>query len=95
MLPTCTACRQLRKQKKEQEQREFEALQEQGLNPYEVYRVRDAEAAAAQAVAQQAARQKQRTAEIAAALEAEDRVHRRKVIKQEFDRQVRGVCADV
>lgn len=51
--------------------------------------MRDAEAAAAQAVAQQAARQKQRTVEIGAALEAEDRVHRRKVAKQEFDRQVR------
>jgi hypothetical protein len=31
-------CRQLQKQKRDQEQREFEALQEQGLNPYEVYR---------------------------------------------------------
>lgn len=51
--------------------------------------MRDAEAAAAQAVVQQAARQKQRTAEIAGELEAEDRVYRRKVAKQEFDRQVR------
>lgn len=80
--------RQLRKQKKEQEQREFEALQEQGLNPYEVYRVRDAEAAAARAAAQQAARQTQRQAEIAAALEAEERVHRKRLAKQEFDKQV-------
>jgi hypothetical protein len=31
-------CRQLQKQKRDQERREFEALQEQGLNPYEVYR---------------------------------------------------------
>jgi hypothetical protein len=82
-------CRQLRKLKREQEQREFEALQEQGLNPYEIYRVRDAEAAAVQAAAQQAARQKQRKAEIAAALAAEDRAHRKQVAKQEFDRQVR------
>jgi hypothetical protein len=83
--------RQLRKQKKEQEQREFEALQEQGLNPYEVYRVRDAEAAAARAAAQQEARQTQRQAEIAAALEAEERAHRKRVAKQGFDKQV-GVC---
>lgn len=81
--------RQLRKHKKEQERREFEALQEQGLNPYEVYRVRDAEAAAVQAAAQQAARQQQRKVEIAAALEAEARVHRKQIAKQEFDRQVR------
>jgi predicted nucleic acid-binding Zn-ribbon protein len=84
------AHRQLRKQKQEQEQREFEALQEQGLNPYEVYRVRDAEAAAAQAAAQQAARQQQRKAEIADALEAEHRTHRKRVAKQEFDRQVQA-----
>lgn len=84
----CVPCRQLRKQKQEQEQREFEALQEQGLNPYEIYRVRDAEAAAAQAAAQQAARQKQRKAEIADALEGEHRAHRKRVAKQEFDRQV-------
>lgn len=81
-------CRQLRKLKREQEQREYEALQEQGLNPYEIYRVRDAEAAAVQAAAQQAARQKQRKAEIAAALAAEDRAHRKQIAKQEFDRQV-------
>lgn len=30
--------RQLQKQKREQERWEFESLQEQGLNPYEVYR---------------------------------------------------------
>lgn len=81
--------RQLRKHKKEQERREFEALQEQGLNPYEVYRVRDAQAAAVAAAAQQAARQQQRKAEIAAALEAEARAHRKQIAKQEFDRQVR------
>jgi hypothetical protein len=33
-----SSCRQLQKQKRDQERREFEALQEQGLNPYEVYR---------------------------------------------------------
>jgi hypothetical protein len=80
--------RQLRKQKKEQEQREFEALQEQGLNPYEVYRVWDAEAAAARAAVQQAAQQTQRQAEIAAALEAEEQAHRKRLAKQEFDKQV-------
>jgi hypothetical protein len=88
----CVPCRQLRKQKQEQEQQDFEELQEQGLNPYEVYRVRDAEAAAAQAAAQQAARQQQRRAEIGYALKAEHRVHRKRVAKQEFDRQV-WACA--
>jgi len=85
-------CRQLRKQKKEQEQREFEALQEQGLNPYEVYRVRDAEATAAHAAAQLAAVQRQRKADIAAALAAEDQAHRKVLAKQEFDRQVRPLA---
>lgn len=84
--------RQLRKQKKEQEQREFEALQEQGLNPYEVYRVRDAEATAAHAAAQLAAVQRQRKADIAAALAAEDQAHRKVLAKQEFDRQVRPLA---
>lgn len=91
MRAICTTCahRQLRKQKKEQEQREFEALQEQGLNPYEVYRVRDAEAAAAAAAAHAAAKQQQRKAEVAAALVAEEKVHRRQREKQDFDQQVR------
>lgn len=84
----CVANRQLRKQKKEHEQREFEALQEQGHNPYEVYRVRDAEAAAAHAAAQLACRQEQRKADIAAALAAEDRARKKLLAKQEYDRKV-------
>eukprot|EP00879_Flechtneria_rotunda_P027825 GHRR01029829.1.p1 GENE.GHRR01029829.1~~GHRR01029829.1.p1 ORF type:complete len:219 (+),score=88.54 GHRR01029829.1:406-1062(+) len=64
--------RQLQKQKREQEKHEFEALQEQGINPYEVYRRRDAEAAAAKAAADLAAGQAQRRAAIAAAIAEEE-----------------------
>ena len=81
-------CRQLRKQKKEQQQREFESLQEQGLNPYQVYRERDADAAATRQAAQLVANQQQRKAEIAVALAAEDKAHRKRLARQEFDKQV-------
>jgi hypothetical protein len=47
-------CRQLEKQKKEMQAAEFLALQEQGLNPYQVFRQRDIDA--------EVERQKQRIA---------------------------------
>ena len=42
-----TRYRQLQKQKKEVQEREFQDLLEQGLNPYEVYRRKDVEREAA------------------------------------------------
>lgn len=80
--------RQLRKQKHEQEQREFEALQEQGLNPYQVYRVRSQEAAAAKAAAALEAVQQQRRAKLAASLASEESTYRKQLARAEFDKQV-------
>jgi hypothetical protein len=80
--------RQLRKQKEEQERREFELLQEQGLNPYEVYRVRSTEAAAAKAASERAALQQQRRTALAAALSKEEEAHRKQQSRADFDRQV-------
>ncbi|WIA22675.1 hypothetical protein OEZ85_001086 [Tetradesmus obliquus] len=80
--------RQLQKQKRDQERREFEALQEQGLNPYEVYRLRDAEAAAAKAAAELSQQQAARMRGIAAVLDNEEKEYQKQLARQEFDRQV-------
>eukprot|EP00775_Hariotina_reticulata_P005135 gene5135-5375_t len=80
--------RQLQKQKREMEKREFEALQEAGLNPYEVYRTRDMEATAARAAAELTARQVERRVKIDEQLAQEDKEYRKKVAKKELNRQV-------
>ncbi len=47
MLSRLFPRRQLQKQKKEVQEKEFQDLLEQGLNPYEVYRKRDVQKQAA------------------------------------------------
>lgn len=54
--------------------------------------MRDAEAAASKAAAELAARQQQRVAEIAAALEEEDKEYRKQLKRQDYGRHVSGVC---
>jgi len=79
---------QMQSQKRDLEAREFEELLEAGLNPYAVYRQREAEAAEEKAAAALAASQADRRVKLAAALKAEERQHHRTKQRQQIDRSV-------
>ncbi|KAL6756552.1 hypothetical protein V8C86DRAFT_68936 [Haematococcus lacustris] len=79
--------RQLQKQKREVQDKEFQDLIEQGLNPYEIYRRRDQKAQVARQRADIRRRIEQRQVEVAAQLAREAEQHQQKLKQQERQRQ--------
>jgi hypothetical protein len=71
------------------EAKEFEALAEAGLNPYQVYRQRDIQAELAAAQSALAAGQTVRQQQVLDRLAAEDREYARKMARAAADAQVR------
>ena len=91
----CASSRQLQKQKREVEAKEFEALAEAGLNPYQVYRQRDIQAELEAEQSALAAGQAVRQEQVLGRLAAEDREYARKKARAAADAQVGFRCCGV